>query len=105
MMAILKAQSLASFLRKGATSAEGVLVYGADRGGVRERASAIASAVIGKTDDPFALLKLDESDLAADPGRLADEIQSLSLLAGRRVIAVENAGNALAKAIEPFAAA
>jgi DNA polymerase-3 subunit delta len=102
-MAILRAQSLSSFLRNGADAAVGVLVYGADRGGVRERAAAIAAAVMGKTGDPFALLRLDESDLAADPGRLADEIQSLSLLGGRRVIAVENAGNALAKSIEPFA--
>ena len=63
----------------------------------------IAGAVTGSSGDPFAVLKLDESDLAGDPGRLADEIQSLSLLGGRRAIFVENAGNALAKAIEPFA--
>src|SRR5437762_3375029 len=98
-MAILKPQSLSGFLRRDIDAAQGVLVYGADRGGVRERAQAIAAAVAGKSDDPFSLLKLDESDLAADPGRLADEIQGLSLLGGRRVIWIENAGSALAKAI------
>jgi DNA polymerase III subunit delta len=102
-MAILKPAGFSQFLRGGVDKAQGVLVHGASRGSVRERASAIASAVIGKGDDPFALLRLDESDLAGDPGRLADEIQSLSLLGGRRVIFVENAGATLAKAIEPFA--
>jgi DNA polymerase-3 subunit delta len=104
-MAILKPQALSSFLRNDLAQAVGVLVYGADRGGVRERAAVIAAAVAGKAENPFALLRIDEADLAADPGRLADEIQSLSLLGGRRAIWVENAGNALAKAIEPFARA
>ena len=101
-MPILKLSLLSSFLRNDLNTAAGVLVYGADRGGVRERAAAIAAAAADKTGDPFALLRLDESDLAADPGRLADEIQALSLLGGRRVIWVEDAGDALAKAIAPF---
>ncbi len=46
-----------------------------------------------------------DADLSSDPGRLADEVQSLSLLGGRRAIWVENAGAALAKAMARFAEA
>jgi DNA polymerase-3 subunit delta len=102
---VLKAASLPSFLRSDLGKAIAVLVYGSDEGGVRERANAITAAMIGRAPDPFALMTLNDSDLASDPGRLADEAQSPSLLGGRRVIRVENAGSALAKAIEPLAAA
>ena len=104
-MTILKAASLPSFLRGDLETAIAVLVYGPDEGGVRERANAITVAVVGEAPDPFAVVKLDDADLASDPGRLADEAQALSLLGGRRVVRVENAGSAFAKAVEPLAAA
>jgi hypothetical protein len=102
-MPILRLSLLSSFLRND-------LKHG--RGAFSSMAPIAAASVSDlrrlpqprrtKTGDPFALLRLDESDLAADPGRLADEIQALRLLGGRRVIWVEDAGDSLAKAIAPF---
>ena len=102
-MGVLRPTGFATFRRKGLDAAAGLLIHGSDRGGVHERAGLIAADIAAKSGDPFAIMRLDGSDLAADPGKLADEIQSLSLLGGRRVIWVENAGEALGKAIAPFA--
>ncbi|MFL5259606.1 MAG: DNA polymerase III subunit delta [Hyphomicrobiales bacterium] len=104
-MTILKPGSLSSSLRSDLGKVIAVLVYGPDEGGVRERVNAVTAAVVGKAPDPFAVMKLDDADLASDPGRLADEAQAYSLLGGRRVVRVENAGSAFVKAIEPLAAA
>jgi DNA polymerase-3 subunit delta len=104
-MGVLRPTGFATFRRKGLDAAAGLLIHGSDRGGVHERAGLIAADIAAKSGDAFAVMRLDGSDLSADPGKLADEIQSLSLLGGRRVIWVENAGEALAKAIAPFAEA
>ncbi len=63
-----------------------VLIFGPDHGLVAERAAALAKAVAGNSDDPFALVRLDGSDLAADPARLIDEARTVALFGGRRTI-------------------
>ncbi|QIG48198.1 DNA polymerase III subunit delta [Nordella sp. HKS 07] len=98
-MAILKWTGLDSFLRRDADTAGAVLIYGPDAGTVRERARQLVISIAGSIDDPFAVIRLDDSDLAGDPARLVDETQALSFGGGRRVVWVENAGSAFAKAV------
>lgn len=62
------------------------LVYGSDRGGVRERAGALAARLTPDIDDPFAVTRLTEDDLKSDPARLADCLAELSLTAARRLV-------------------
>ena len=40
--------------------------------------------------------------MSGDPARLADEAAALSMLGGRRVVRVRNAGNGLGKLFEAF---
>ena len=61
-------------------------------------------AVAGSLDDAFAVVRLSDDVLAGDPGRLADEQASLSLMGGRRVIWVTEAGAAFLKAVAPILA-
>jgi DNA polymerase-3 subunit delta len=83
-----------------------VLVYGVDEGLVAERVATFVKAVTGKTDDPFAIVRLDQGTLAEDPGRLADEANEVPLFGGRRAIVVRLAGNAsIAPALEALLAA
>ena len=63
-----------------------VLIHGRDRGGVRERADRLARRVVDRPDDPFDVAQLTETDLEADPARLADELSALSMLGGRRLV-------------------
>lgn len=62
------------------------LIYGRDRGGVRERADRLAGKVVARPDDPFDTALLTDSDLDADAVRLADELSALSMLGGRRLV-------------------
>lgn len=68
------------------------LVYGPDRGLVSERAATIAVKSGVSTDDPFAVVKLDSSDLSGDPGRLADEVGAMGLFGGKKLIWIRAGG-------------
>lgn len=68
------------------------LVYGPDRGLVSERAAIIAAKSGVPADDPFAMVKLDASDLSGDPGRVADEVGAFGLFGGRKLIWVRAGG-------------
>jgi DNA polymerase-3 subunit delta len=98
-MAVLKWTGIEGFRRSGADKAAAVLLYGPDGGTVRERARELVIAVAGSVDDPFAVVRLDDAGLLADPARLIDEVQALSLGGGRRVVWVENAGAGFVKAM------
>ncbi|WP_158742174.1 DNA polymerase III subunit delta [Acidisphaera sp. L21] len=74
----------------------GILLYGEDTGRVRDHAMSATLAVIGAVSDPFrsAVLTRDEH------GRLRDEVTSLSLTGGRRVVRVQDATDGLAAIVE-----
>lgn len=98
-MTAIRPQDFPQLLNKKATAYRAVLIYGSDQGGVHERAMALVRAVAGSLDDAFQVARLSEADLADDPGRLADEVQSLSLMGGTRAVWVEDAGQAFLGAI------
>jgi DNA polymerase III subunit delta len=78
------------------------LVFGPDQGLVRERAEKLVKSVVSDLGDPFRVSELDDALLSNDPARLADEAAALSMMGGRRVVRVRNAGNGLAKLFEAF---
>lgn len=69
------------------------LVYGPDTGLVSERARAIAHA-FSDPADPFALVRIEASELTANPTRLADEAYAVSMFSSRRAILVRDGGRA-----------
>lgn len=100
-MAILKVSALDGFMRKRNPAIGAVLVYGDDQGQVRDLASKLVLQIAGSLDDPFSVTPLDEEALSGDPGRLADEVLSLSFSGGGRVVWMRGAGQNFLKAIEP----
>jgi DNA polymerase-3 subunit delta len=92
----LAGSRVAGFLRRPDPEIRAVLLYGPDAGLVRERAAALARTVCPDLQDPFRVADLTGPALTADPARLADEAAQLSLMAGRRVVRVREAGDALA---------
>ncbi|MDZ7601493.1 MAG: DNA polymerase III subunit delta [Hoeflea sp.] len=92
-MAEIKSHEFSGFIRRQGTPYRIVLVYGPDRGLVSERASQVAARTGIDLKDDFAVLKLEASDLAGDPGRLADEFGAISLFGGDRLVWLRNAGN------------
>jgi DNA polymerase-3 subunit delta len=91
---------VAAFLRQPDAKCRAVLVYGPDTGLVRERAEALARLVCPDLKDPFRVAELSGAALASDPARLADEMSAQSLVGGRRVVRVREAGDAVAPIAE-----
>ncbi|WP_394693121.1 DNA polymerase III subunit delta [Hyphobacterium sp.] len=65
------------------------LIYGPDRGLVRERANLLVKALVDDPDDPFNVTKLTDEDLKADPAMLADNMAALSMMGGDRLVRVQ----------------
>lgn len=103
-MTALSGAAIDRFLREPDPAILAVLIYGPDAGGVRERASMLVRMVAGSLDDPFAVVRLTEDGLAADPARLADEHASLSLMGGQQIIWVSEAGTGFLKSVSPILA-
>ncbi|HSZ11169.1 MAG TPA: DNA polymerase III subunit delta [Rhizomicrobium sp.] len=79
-----------------------VLVFGPDRGLVRERADRLARAIVPDLSDPFRVADLDEDALDGDAARLADEAAALSMTGGERVVRIRSATNGHTKIFESF---
>ncbi len=92
-MAQKKAHEVDSWLASPAASVRIVLIYGPDQGLVSERARSFADGTGLALDDPFSVLKLDASELAADAGRLVDEARTVAMFGGDRLIWIRNAGS------------
>ena len=94
----------ARFLQKPPDDLIGVLLFGPDRGLVRERGAALAKYFITDPDDAFAVTQLTADDLTGDTARLADEMSALSLLGDARLVRLrlehERAAAAIAKIIK-----
>lgn len=101
-MAQRKNHEVDSWLVKPDPSMRIVLVYGPDRGLVSERSRKLAGSTGIPLDDPFAVVRLDASDIESDPGRLFDEVRTVSMFSAQRLVWVRDAGNskAFAEAIK-----
>lgn len=91
-----------AFTRRPDEWARAILVYGADRGQVRERADALAATVCPERSDPFRVSELTGRQLERDPARLADEAAALSFTGERRVVCVRDAGDRLSGAFRTW---
>jgi DNA polymerase-3 subunit delta len=92
-MAEVKSHEFDRFAEKSADLYKVFVIYGPDRGLVSERAALLAGKTGVSQDDPFAMLKLDVSDLQGDPGRLLDEVNSLGLFGGSKLVWLRGAAN------------
>ena len=78
-----------------------VLLHGEDAGLIRRRAEELAGAVLDGPDDPFRLVWLNRDEIA----RLPEEASALSLIGGRRVVRVREAGDSALPAVRAAAEA
>lgn len=101
-MTVLKAAEIDRFVASPPDSGGMVLVFGPDSGLVSERATRLVKKACEGDDDPFNLVKIDASDIGSDPNRLIDEVLTVPLFGGRRIIWVKDASSRnLNPAVEP----
>lgn len=92
-MSELKPQEFERLLRSSSALPRIIVIFGPDRGLVSERAEAAAARTGIPLNDPFAVTKIEASDLQKAPGRLVEEMQSIGLFGGEKLVWVRNAAN------------
>ncbi|MEP3431676.1 MAG: DNA polymerase III subunit delta [Roseibium sp.] len=101
-MTALKASEIDRFVANPPEAGGVVLVFGPDTGLVSERATRFVAKASEGDSDPFNLVKIDASELSSDPNRLIDEVLTVPLFGGRRIIWVKDAsGKNLTPSLEP----
>ena len=85
-MIVSKRPEVERFLASPPKSVRAALIYGRDRGAVRERADRLAAASTEHPDDPFDVALLTETDVEGNPARLAGELSAQSMMGGRRLV-------------------
>lgn len=80
-------------LRSAGSLARILILFGPDRGLVSERAKKAAAHSGVPLDDPFAVTQLDVTDIQKDHGRLSDEMNSIGLFGGEKLVWVKGANN------------
>ncbi|HEY2837477.1 MAG TPA: DNA polymerase III subunit delta [Rhizomicrobium sp.] len=99
---IVKSHEADRFAANPPKTLRAALVFGPDAGLVQERAEKLLKSVVADLTDAFNVADLSESTLVSDPARLSDEAAAISMMGGRRVVRVRNAGNNLADLFEEF---
>ncbi len=99
-MVAIASREAEAFLKNGFAQFPVILIYGPDEGLVSERAAAIARATTA--GDTGNILRLDGDDIAADPMRLPDEANALSMFGGMRAIRVKTGSKSIVAGLEPL---
>lgn len=85
-MVAIKAQQAAAFTKSPPVTLSAVLFFGSDPGLVTERSQQIAATIAARENPPGEVLRLDDTDLDEDSGRLAVELQTRPMFSGRKII-------------------
>jgi DNA polymerase-3 subunit delta len=85
-MKLSKRAEVDAFFKAPPAHVTGVVIYGKDRSQVLERSTDLAKRIVPDINDPFNVSLLTETDLESYPARLEGELQSLSLMGGKRLI-------------------
>lgn len=83
-------KQIESFLRQP-DQALSVLLYGPDRGLIRQRANSIIAKLLKDPHDPFNRVDIMEEQLVDDPARLTDELAAMSFTGDRRLVLIKEA--------------
>jgi DNA polymerase-3 subunit delta len=85
-MVAVKANQAAAFLKSPPPACAAVLFYGTDPGMITERAQRLAKQLAERETPPGEVLRIDDSDLEEDTGRLAEELNTRPMFSGRRIV-------------------
>ena len=85
-MVAVKAGQAAHFLKAPPQSLMAVLFYGSDPGLVTERAQRLAKLLAERENPAGEILRLDDTGLDDDTGRLAVELNTRPMFSGRKII-------------------
>lgn len=85
-MVAVKAHQAEAFMKSPPAHLAAALFFGSDPGLVSERSSTLAKALANRENPPGEILRLDDTELDSDPGRLESELQIRPMFASRRIV-------------------
>ncbi len=103
-MAAIKANQASAFLKAPPASVTAFLFFGSDPGLVSERALVLAKMLANRENPAGEVLRLDDSDLDEDTGRLAVELQTRPMFSGRKIIRATAGRRITAQLLRPLIA-
>lgn len=98
----LQTKQIDGFLKAPPKDIRAVLVYGPDSGLVKERAKALCLTQVSDINDPFNAAHLNGDIIDNDPARLSDEANAGSLMGGKRLLRITDAGNEVAAPLKAW---
>lgn len=101
-MVAIKANQANSFLKSPPKDIFAVLFFGTDPGLVSERSSELAKKLAERETPPGEVLRLDDSDLDDDTGRLAVELQTRPMFSGRKIVRATAGRRLSAQLLKPI---
>ncbi len=96
----LTAGKSAAFIDRPDKAMRIFLLYGPDSGLVRERGQLLAKHFVADINDAFNVAELTGDALAGDAARLSDEMATIPMLGGARLVRVRDAGDSMFAALE-----
>jgi DNA polymerase-3 subunit delta len=91
-----------SFIKKPSPDIKAVLFYGPNEGLVNELYTRCAKAIVPDLSDPFLVVDINTDVLSDEPSKIADEAASISLMGGRKVIRIRDAGNTITAYLKTY---
>jgi DNA polymerase III subunit delta len=101
-MVAIKAPQAAAFLKAPPASMAAVLFFGSDPGLVTERARILAKLMAERENPAGEVLRLDETDLDDDSGRISVELQTRPMFSGRKIVRVTAGRKINAQYLKPI---
>lgn len=98
----LSYRQIEGFVKSPPDHIRAILVYGPDDGLMRERAKTMAKTAVADLNDPFNAVQLTGEILAADPARLSDEANAISMMGGKRLVHIHDAVDTIAPSIKEY---
>jgi len=100
----LQPRQIAGFLKAPDAAVRCILVYGTDATMVSERVKQLHKTFGVEPADPFQTDNFTADQIAADPALLSDAAAAQSLMGGRRIVRITEAGDRLSAAVKGFLA-
>ncbi len=100
----LQPRQIAGFLKSPDAAVRCILVYGGDSTLVSERIKHLHKTYGVEPADPFRTDTFTADQIASDPALLADAAAAQSLMGGRRIVRITDAGDRVSTAVKSFLA-
>ncbi len=96
----LSVSKAAAFIERPDKNLKLFLLYGPDAGLVRARGNQLAKQFVADLNDPFAVADVGADTLHEETGRLSDEMATIPMLGGWRLVRVKDAGDSVFAAVD-----